>query len=127
MRAARSRWLTDRGHWKVHARVERFVEPAVLLLLREGPTHGYELMERLPEFGGDRGVDAGNLYRILRALEDEGMVTSEWNADLPGPAKRTYQLTGEGRRLLGQWIEALRQTRTVIDDFLKRYDEPEGG
>jgi PadR family transcriptional regulator PadR len=125
IRTARSRWRTDRGHWEVRARVERFVEPAVLLLLREGANHGYQLLERLPEFG-DRRVDAGNLYRILRALEDEGMVTSQWNADLPGPAKRTYRLTAEGARLLEHWIEALRATRTVIDDFLKRYDAPEG-
>jgi poly-beta-hydroxybutyrate-responsive repressor len=108
--------------------VERFVEPAVLLLLREGPRHGYELMERLQQLSPDeRGVDAGNLYRILRALEDEGMVTSKWDADLPGPAKRTYRLTPEGSRLLGLWIEALRHTRSVIDDFLKRYDTREGG
>jgi PadR family transcriptional regulator PadR len=123
---ARSRWLTDTGHWQVRARVERFVEPAVLLLLHEGPKHGYELMERLTEFG-DREVDAGNLYRILRALEEEGMVSSKWNADLPGPAKRTYRLTPEGRRLLDRWIEALRRTRAVIGDFLNRYDAPEGG
>jgi len=125
--AARARWLTERGHWKVRARVERFVEPAILLLLSEGPRHGYELIDRLQEFAGDeRGVDAGNLYRLLRGLEDEGLVTSQWNADLPGPAKRTYRLTDDGRRLLERWAEALRRARTVIDDFLKRYERSEG-
>jgi DNA-binding PadR family transcriptional regulator len=85
-------------------------------------------MDRLQEIANDdRAVDAGNLYRILRALEEEGMVTSEWNASLPGPAKRTYRLTDEGRRLLERWIEALRHTRSVIDGFLKRYDSHERG
>src|SRR5207249_9752593 len=96
-RGARARWLTDRGHWAVRARIERFVEPAVLLLLREGPKHGYELMERLQRTGeGEGAVDLGNLYRLLRALEEEGVVRSEWRAEMPGPAKRTYRLTEAG-------------------------------
>ena len=66
--------------------------------------HGYELIERVPEVAGeDVRVDVGNLYRILRALEEEGIVTSEWSAELPGPAKRTYQLTDAGNRLLDRW------------------------
>jgi DNA-binding PadR family transcriptional regulator len=52
------------GHWGVRARVERFSEPALLLLLRERPTHGYELLEALPELTGEARVDMGNLYRV---------------------------------------------------------------
>jgi PadR family transcriptional regulator, regulatory protein PadR len=122
-RRARSRAFVRPGHWRVHARVERFVEPALLLLLRERPMHGYELIERLPEVAGDGlRVDVGNLYRILRALEEDGLVTSEWSADLPGPAKRTYELTEAGTRLLDQWAESLREARRVLDEFLDRYE-----
>lgn len=120
---ARSRRLVRPGHWHVHARVERFVEPSLLLLLRERPLHGYELLERLPELGLEGRVDIGNFYRLLRALEDEGLVSSEWSADLPGPAKRTYELTGQGRRLLDRWAEALRRAQGTIDNFLSRYAE----
>src|SRR5438093_3600808 len=124
-RGARSRWMTDRGRWAVRARVERFVEPAVLLLLREGPRHGYELLERLPELVGEERVDIGNLYRVMRALEEEGVVESEWGADLPGPAKRTYRLTDEGRQVLERWVEALRAARDEISSFLDRYESGE--
>jgi PadR family transcriptional regulator len=118
---ARSRRLIRPGHWDVRARVERFVEPSLLLLLRERPLHGYELLERIPELGEGR-VDIGNLYRLLRRLEDEGLVRSEWSADLPGPAKRTYELTAEGRRLLDRWAEALGEAQQTIAGFLKRYE-----
>jgi poly-beta-hydroxybutyrate-responsive repressor len=107
--------------------VERFVEPSLLLLLRERPLHGYELIERLPEVAGEGRIDVGNLYRLLRALEGEGLVTSEWSADLPGPAKRTYELTEQGRRLLDRWAEALRESQGVVQRFLDRYDEHERG
>jgi poly-beta-hydroxybutyrate-responsive repressor len=103
--------------------VERFVEPSLLLLLRERPLHGYELIERLPEVVGEGRVDVGNLYRLLRSLEAEGVVSSEWSAELPGPAKRTYELTADGRRLLDRWAEALREAQTDVQSFLDRYEE----
>jgi PadR family transcriptional regulator PadR len=99
------------------------VEPAVLLLLRAGPLHGYELLERLPPLVGEERVDMGNLYRFLRTLEEDGIVTSEWQDDVPGPAKRTYALTDAGQRLLDDWAAALRDVRGRVDAFLTRYDE----
>jgi poly-beta-hydroxybutyrate-responsive repressor len=111
------------GHWDVRARVERFVEPSLLLLLRERPLHGYELLDRIPELGVEGRVDIGNLYRLLRGLEEEGLVRSEWSADLPGPAKRTYELTADGRRLLDRWAEALVRAQGTIGQFLDRYEE----
>jgi PadR family transcriptional regulator, regulatory protein PadR len=108
----------------VRARVERFGEPALLVLLAQGPTHGYELLERLPALVGDERVDVGNVYRALRALEDEGLVSSQWRADLPGPAKRTYTLTDEGRVVLDLWRGSLGALRDEITLFL---DQSEGG
>jgi len=110
------------GQWGVRARVERFSEPALLLLLRERPAHGYELLEALPALTGEARVDMGNLYRVLRALEEDALVTSRWEAGEPGPAKRTYELTTAGRRLLDEWASALRSSRERIDTFLDRYE-----
>lgn len=106
----------------MRARVERFAEPAVLLLLRERPVHGYELLEQLPELTGER-VDMGNLYRFLRLLEAEGLVSSRWDDAAPGPSKRIYELTSEGRALLAEWADALREAQARTDAFLARYRE----
>ena len=102
------------------ARVERFGEPALLRLLADRPTHGYELLERLPALLGEHRVDVGNVYRALRALEEDGLVVSEWHADLPGPAKRTYTLTGDGRRTLDAWLVALTRLRDELTEFLEK-------
>ena len=93
------------------------------MILAERPTHGYELLERLPALLGSESVDAGNLYRFLRALEADGVVTSTWAADLPGPARRTYTITDSGRQLLAAWAAALGEARVRIDEFLNRYRE----
>jgi DNA-binding PadR family transcriptional regulator len=65
----------------------------------------------------------GNLYRVLRALEDDGVVTSEWRDDAPGPSKRIYELTAEGRRLLDGWAQALRTNQELVSSFLDRYEK----
>ncbi len=45
-------------------------------------------------------MDLGNLYRLLRSLEEEGVVASVWDESLAGPAKRVYRLTPSGEELL---------------------------
>jgi PadR family transcriptional regulator PadR len=89
------------GRWHVRGRIERFLEPALLLLLNERPTHG---------------------YRVLRALEEDGLGRSEWDADEPGPARRRYELTPQGRELLRAWVKALQHTQSVVSKFLERYE-----
>jgi len=104
-------------------RIERFQVAAILLLLNERPGHGYDLLERLPPVIGEERVDVGNLYRVLRALEEQGLVASEWDETVPGPAKRTYELSDAGAAALERWAMALTETRTRIDSFLHRYEE----
>ena len=108
--------------WR-HRRGVRFLEPALLALLRERPTHGYELIAALPELLGTDRVDVGNVYRALRGLEDRGLVVSEWRDDLPGPAKRSYEITPDGRAGLERWAEWLREARMRIDRLLERIGE----
>ena len=121
-RHSRVRRRVAPGKYDVRARVERFAEPAVLLLLREQPAHGYELLEQLPALTGER-VDMGNLYRFLRVLERDGIVTSKWDDEAPGPSKRIYELTDEGRSLLDHWANALEVSQTRLNAFLTRYGE----
>jgi PadR family transcriptional regulator len=121
-RHSRVRRRVAPGEYDVRARVERFAEPAVLLLLRERPAHGYELLEQLPELTGER-VDMGNLYRFLRLLERDAIVRSDWDDEAPGPSKRIYELTDEGHALLDQWASALEGSQTRLNAFLTRYGE----
>ena len=109
-----------RRRWGVNARVERFSEPAVLLLLRERPAHGYELLEQLGELIGESRVDMGNLYRAPPALEAEGLVTS--NVRSP-TGKRTLRAHRAGAQLLDQWAVALREPQERTTQFLRRYEE----
>ncbi|MEK6275937.1 MAG: helix-turn-helix transcriptional regulator [Actinomycetota bacterium] len=125
-RGVRSRRRVGPGRWRVRARLERFTEPAVLLVLRDTPGHGYELLVELQTLMPNERIDMGNLYRILRSLEQEGLVTSTWDEEAPGPAKRVYVITQSGRRVLAQWVEAFKKIEQQISVFSKRYAEGRG-
>jgi len=99
-----------------------FLRPCLLLLLREQPAHGYELLERLRPLGFT-APDPGGLYRALRALEDEGLVHSSWEASEAGPDRRIYDLTRAGVEHLHQRAKGLLATRATLDVFLSRYEE----
>ena len=99
-----------------------FLRPCVLLLLREAPAQGYDLLERLRALGFDR-TDPGRLYRALRALEEEGLVRSSWEGSSAGPDRRIYELTRSGMEHLHEAATGLRETREAIDVFLSRYGE----
>lgn len=117
----RTRWLDSDGRWHVHARVERFVEPALLLVLRDGARHGYDVADAIEELAPDDKVDLGNLYRLLRSLEEEGVVVSEWRDDLGGRSKRTYELTERGEALLDGWASSLAELTEGLSRFAQRH------
>jgi PadR family transcriptional regulator PadR len=99
-----------------------FIRPCVLLLLRESPAHGYDLVERLRAFGIG-GEDPGRLYRTLRALEGEGLVRSAWEPSTHGPDRRIYALTRHGMKALHEQVAGLRAGARVLEAFVSRYAE----
>jgi DNA-binding PadR family transcriptional regulator len=79
------------------------VRLALLSLLGDGPTHGYELMKRLEErSGGMYQASAGTVYPVLQQLEDEGLIRSQEEA-----GKKVYHLTDAGRDELALHQEAV--------------------
>lgn len=97
-----------------------FQRPCLLLLIGEKSSHGYDLLERLRDLGFKQS-DPGMLYRSLRAMEQEGLVNSDWEVSAMGPPRRTYVLSDEGRDWLHAWAGSLRETERILDRFLQRY------
>jgi poly-beta-hydroxybutyrate-responsive repressor len=97
-----------------------FLRRCLLLLLGEHPAHGYELVESLGCFGFD-GSDPGGVYRTLRGLEGEGLVSSSWHHSSAGPYRRVYELTAAGTRALAQEADDVAHAEAILTDFLDRY------
>lgn len=100
--------------------------PILLLALHHGPAHGYTLLEQLGGFGLD-GLDPSVVYRALRAMEEQGWVTSVWDGEqTQGPPRRVYSLTAPGDQVLQSWIEDLQETRRSLDSLIEAYNRHMG-
>ncbi|MER2090676.1 MAG: poly-beta-hydroxybutyrate-responsive repressor [Sporosarcina sp.] len=100
---------------------KNFLIPIMLLHLREWNSHGYELMEKITQFG-IQSVDQGNFYRILRQLEKDELVTSVWDTTSGGPAKRIYSITGVGEEYLELWAGSLGHYQKMLEQFFNLYN-----
>jgi PadR family transcriptional regulator, regulatory protein PadR len=101
-------------------RVPNFTQPRLLLELAKKPAHGYELMEHLSQEGAAT-PDPGNFYRMLRTLEEEGLVCSTWDTQNTGPARRVYELSDQGLEFLHTWAVTIRGIRQSLDQFMSDY------
>jgi len=99
----------------------RFVEPVLLLLLKKkGRSYGYELATELHGFAlTDAEVEVAALYKTLRQLEQNNCLTSEWDVEGSGPARRVYALTPWGEQHLGEWITVLGHMSKAMGRFVR--------
>jgi PadR family transcriptional regulator, regulatory protein PadR len=116
---------TDRGDEDLRPRrIRRFLEPAILLVLHSGPSHGYAIAEALRELGLDTyPADTSAIYRVLYDLEAKGMLRSSEDVESSsGPPRRVYRLTEPGDLHLQRWVAELRETDRILHRFLEAYD-----
>lgn len=88
---------------------------ATLSQLRK-PRYGYELRQALAEQG--MTIEEGTLYPLLRRLETQGLLQSEWRIE-DGPPRRYYSLNADGQQLLKKLTESWQSMNTVMNDLLK--------
>ena len=113
----------DRGPTpqKAEARLRNWQEPVTLLMLREWNSYGYELMERMAEFGLE-AMNPATLYRTLRHMEKDGLCRSRWDTSKGrGPARRVYSITDAGNAYLDFWARSLEQYQRNMDAFFRLY------
>ncbi len=97
-----------------------FTAPWILLILSShNKVHGYELRKLLKGHMADLHISLNitGLYRHLKLLEKRGVLFSEWDTPVKGPAKRRYSLTEEGKECLSLW----KQTLYIQGELIKRF------
>ena len=105
---------------KIDARPKAWLTPVALVVLREEGSYGYELMERITEFGFEE-INPGTMYRTLRKMEEAGLCQSGWETAHGGAARRMYSVTDEGIAYLDGWAEACKQYQRVLGAFNEAY------
>ena len=98
----------------------RLVRPAAMAAVARGPIHGYLIAQRLEEMPmfAEHPPDHAGIYRMLKAMEDNGLVVSSWDLEDSGPARKRYELTADGKRCLRRWQQTIRDYRQALRELL---------
>jgi PadR family transcriptional regulator, regulatory protein PadR len=107
-------------HVATDAWSKNWLVPILLLMLRQWSSYGYELMEKMTEFGL-AAMNPGTLYRTLRQMEKDGMVSSCWDTSMGGPARRIYSITDAGEAYLKYWTDSLNHYQKMMNTFFQFY------
>lgn len=108
---------------KGQGKPERYVQASLLMALRDKPSYGYELIQKIVDYGFMREAPPGMIYRHLRQMDEDEMVTSKWDSEGDGPAKRVYAITPEGLEVLEAWIPHMRRRMEALAAFIQLYEE----
>jgi DNA-binding PadR family transcriptional regulator len=99
------------------------LEGTVLSLLLNSPSHGYSLIEQISEFGiSPELLTQGVIYRILRSLETKGFISSGWETEGTGAARRVYKITPAGKKYLEQFINIEKKKIEHLNEVFKRIE-----
>ena len=93
---------------------------AALSQLRE-PQYGYSLRQALAEQG--MVVEEGTLYPLLRRLEAQGLLASEWRIE-DGPPRRYYTMSADGKKLYAELTQSWRSLVGTVERLVG--DKPAG-
>lgn len=92
----------------------------VLKTLSLEPMHGWGISQRVQQISdGVLEVNQGSLYPALQRLEKEGLVTSDWGTTENNRRARYYELTGAGRRALGEELTSWRRFAAGLEAVLE--------
>jgi PadR family transcriptional regulator PadR len=87
---------------------------AVLAQLRQ-EHYGYTLRKALAERG--LAIEESTLYPLLRRLETQGLLTSEWREE-DKRNKRFYRLSGDGEQMFTQLLDEWNAINASIHNIL---------
>lgn len=77
--------------------------------------YGYTLRKALADDG--LAIDEGTLYPLLRRLENQGLLASEWREE-DKRNKRFYRLSPDGKRILKQLLDEWRSINASLEQIL---------
>jgi PadR family transcriptional regulator PadR len=111
--------MKEEEHSELHETLTRELRRGVLVLATlsqlKRARYGYALMSRLAERGLE--IEQGTLYPLLRRLESQGLLQSEWDVGGPRP-RRYYKISPAGSDLLAALAAEWSELITVMQDLM---------
>jgi DNA-binding PadR family transcriptional regulator len=110
----------DRDPFTGELRKRDILPLLVLHFMRDGPSYGNALIERIDAVtAGVLHVNPNTMYPLLRQLESRGLVEGRWEHP-ERRSRRYYSLTGDGRR---EYRRLVKEVRPFLDSIGRSIDE----
>ncbi|HLA63368.1 MAG TPA: PadR family transcriptional regulator [Rhodothermales bacterium] len=101
---------------KLEQELRRGVVVLATLSQLRTPRYGYELRQALADKG--MPIEEGTLYPLLRRLEKQGVLDSEWQTGEDRP-RRYYVLNADGRALLDRLTDSWKDMNDALHQLLR--------
>ena len=105
----------DNNATKLETELRRGVLVLAVLSQLRAAQYGYSLRQALANDG--MPIEEGTLYPLLRRLEDQGLLASDWRIE-EGPPRRYYKLNAKGARLYEELKTNWRGLVATMDTLL---------
>jgi PadR family transcriptional regulator PadR len=103
----------------VHQLLRGVVEPLMLYIIGELPSHGYRIAKEIERrSSGYFTLTASTVYSALRRLEEEGLVLSKWQDVASSQRRRCYYLTEKGREMLNHRVAEWRRFSDAAEQVM---------
>lgn len=115
--------MNDKGKYRLYPPGYKLLRVLILWLIHRQPLHGYGIakeMEHLPT--GPWKPRTGAVYTILRRMDEEGLLSSEWEKRQGKKDRRIYQVTKKGEGILKQGLTLLKRRMKLFKEMVAYYD-----
>lgn len=107
---------TDEHIEQLRLELRRGIVVLAVLSLMDSASYGYNLIQRLAALG--LNIEEGTLYPLLRRLEKQGLLQSEWDTSESRPRKY-YRISAAGQEVLtllrAEWQETVATMGRILE------------
>lgn len=97
------------------------LEGCILKIISDEEVYGYEIAERLKNYGLNE-VSEGTIYPLLLRLEKNGFLDSVKKDSTLGPKRKYYSLSSLGKEELKDFYDNWKELRNSINKIFENYE-----
>jgi PadR family transcriptional regulator PadR len=93
------------------------LEGCILKVIAVDTTYGYEIMEKLVQYGFE-DVREGTIYPLLVRLEKKDLISSDLKPSPLGPSRKYYSITQEGKEMLDSFTASWGMVSKAVENIM---------
>lgn len=98
------------------------LEGCILKIINKEEVYGYEITEKLKEYGL-KDISEGTIYPLLLRLEKNGFLQATKKESPYGPRRKYYTLSDKGKEELKEFYNNWLELKVSVDKIFENYEE----